>query len=400
MDALVKTMKSAALNVGEMLTPILRESKFKETGVLTPEEFIIAGDHLVIFSFIEGNMDALVKTMKSAALNVGEMLTPILRESKFKETGVLTPEEFIIAGDHLVHHCPTWSWAKAADASRTKTYLPDDKQFLITRNVPCYRRCIEMDYDPTQEKVLTNAEMGVEGFDGADDDGGWVDTHHFAPESALQKPVSMDEPATTEPEVATGNASADDDGPAMDMESFIDSGGLEQDDPNRADDDGPAMDMESFIDSGGLEQDDPNRFIPTNRVMCGSQGDTIIHTRTYDLHITYDKYYQVPRLWLSGYDEAKKPLSVEKMNEDFSQDHANKTITIETHPHLHNTQMASIHPCRHAEVMKRLIEQLAESGKELTVEHYLLIFLKFVQVCTMKAVIPTIEYDYTRSIQL
>uniref|UniRef100_F1L1E7 Ubiquitin-like-conjugating enzyme ATG3 n=1 Tax=Ascaris suum TaxID=6253 RepID=F1L1E7_ASCSU len=318
---------------------------------------------------MNGNMDALVKTMKSAALNVGEMLTPILRESKFKETGVLTPEEFIIAGDHLVHHCPTWSWAKAADASRTKTYLPDDKQFLITRNVPCYRRCIEMDYDPTQEKVLTNAEMGVEGFDGADDDGGWVDTHHFAPESALQKPVSMDEPATTEPEVATGNASADDDG--------------------------PAMDMESFIDSGGLEQDDPNRFIPTNRVICGSQGDTIIHTRTYDLHITYDKYYQVPRLWLSGYDEAKKPLSVEKMNEDFSQDHANKTITIETHPHLHNTQMASIHPCRHAEVMKRLIEQLAESGKELTVEHYLLIFLKFVQ-----AVIPTIEYDYTRSIQL
>lgn len=59
-----------------------------------------------------------MKTMKSAALNVGEMLTPILRESKFKETGVLTPEEFIIAGDHLVHHCPTWSWAKAADASR------------------------------------------------------------------------------------------------------------------------------------------------------------------------------------------------------------------------------------------------------------------------------------------
>lgn len=49
--------------------------------------------------------------------------------------------------------------------------------------------------------MLTNAEMGVEGFDGADDDGGWVDTHHFAPESALQKPVSMDEPATTEPEV-------------------------------------------------------------------------------------------------------------------------------------------------------------------------------------------------------
>ena len=29
----------------------------------------------------------------------------------------------------------------------------------------------------------------------------------------------------------------------------------------------------------------------------------IVKTRTYDLHITYDKYYQTPRLWLTGYDE-------------------------------------------------------------------------------------------------
>jgi hypothetical protein len=32
-------------------------------------------------------------------------------------------------------------------------------------------------------------------------------------------------------------------------------------------------------------------------------GGEIVHTRTYDLHITYDKYYQTPRLWLFGYDE-------------------------------------------------------------------------------------------------
>lgn len=29
----------------------------------------------------------------------------------------------------------------------------------------------------------------------------------------------------------------------------------------------------------------------------------IVPTRTYDLNITYDKYYQTPRLWLFGYDE-------------------------------------------------------------------------------------------------
>lgn len=31
----------------------------------------------------------------------------------------------------------------------------------------------------------------------------------------------------------------------------------------------------------------------------------IIRTRTYDLYITYDKYYQTPRLWLFGYNEVK-----------------------------------------------------------------------------------------------
>lgn len=36
-------------------------------------------------------------------------------------------------------------------------------------------------------------------------------------------------------------------------------------------------------------------------------GGEIIHTRTYDLHITYDKYYQTPRLWLFGYDEVSLP---------------------------------------------------------------------------------------------
>jgi len=45
--------------------------------------------------------------------------------------------------------------------------------------------------------------------------------------------------------------------------------------------------------------------------------------------------------------------------------------------------------------MKKLIQMVAESGKELEVHMYIMIFLKFVQ-----AVIPTIEYDYTRQFNL
>lgn len=41
--------------------------------------------------------------------------------------------------------------------------------------------------------------------------------------------------------------------------------------------------------------------------------DTIVRTRTYDLYITYDQYYQVPRLWLVGFDESRKPLSSQQV---------------------------------------------------------------------------------------
>lgn len=44
-----------------------------------------------------------------------------------------------------------------------------DKQFLITRNVACYRRCKQMEY-VGEETMVEN--------DGPDGDG-WVETHHF-----------------------------------------------------------------------------------------------------------------------------------------------------------------------------------------------------------------------------
>jgi len=320
-------------------------------------------------------MNDFVQSFSRVALSVGEMLTPVLKESKFKETGVLTPEEFVAAGDHLVNLCPTWAWSAASDPSKTKDFLPEKKQFLITRHVPCHQRCDQMDYDTNLEKLIYEKT----------EDGGvvdeWVDTHHFE--------VDKQDGSTQ----SSSNTAKTIESPKPKPELNRSANANEEDDDD--DEDGPAVDMDAFLESGGLEEEDPNRFVYAKNVKELEEAEEMIEqTRTYDLHITYDKYYQVPRFWLLGYNEQGRPLSVKQMKEDFSQEHADRTITLEAHPQMSGLQLATIHPCRHAAVMKRLIEQFSDNGKVLSVLDYLFVFLKFVQ-----AVIPTVEYDYTRSIQ-
>lgn len=125
-------------------------------------------------------------------------------------------------------------------------------------------------------------------------------------------------------------------------------------------------------------------------------------------------------------------MKIDQMYEDISQEHANKTVTFEQHSSLSSRQ-CSVHPCkyvdlyigirngilefenrfhlrvstyeicyyviiimfRHASVMKKLIEVVSEGGRDLGVHEYILVFLKFIQ-----AVIPTIEYDFTKSFHL
>lgn len=181
----------------------------------------------------------------------------------------------------------------------------------------------------------------------------------------------------------TIDGNKNDDEIAGDMEDEMNRVGATGDDDD--DDDEEAADMEDFEESGMLDAVDPVRIavdfymrynyailylmsvplwfqfkiaqqatattkpIERNEAKASNDpdaGDQVIRTRTYDLHITYDKFYQTPRLWVVGYDESRQPLSVEQMYEDVSQDHAKKTVTMETHPHLPGPNMASVHPCK------------------------------------------------------
>ena len=56
-------------------------------------------------------MDSIQKgkyaVYKAATGIIGGLQGP-LKDSRFLEKGVLTPEEFVIAGDHLCAKCGTW----------------------------------------------------------------------------------------------------------------------------------------------------------------------------------------------------------------------------------------------------------------------------------------------------
>jgi ubiquitin-like-conjugating enzyme ATG3 len=267
----------------------------------------------------------------------------------------------VAAGDHLVHMCRTWNWS-SGDESKIKSYLPADKQYLVTKNVPCQRRCKDMEF--------SGIEKIVEETEGED---GWV-TQEVDDENEINESVAemtLESNKIDELREKETNAQDEEEEEALDMEDFEESGMLETIDPSVA-----------IVQPTTNKSTDPN-----------SEIDSVVHCRSYDLHIVYNKYYQTPHLFLIGYDENKKLLTVDEMFEDVSQDNAKKTVTFEQHPHL-GPSMLAVHPCRHGDLMKKFIQIAEEGGNELSVHSYLIIFLKFVQ-----SVIPTINYDFSQTIK-
>jgi ubiquitin-like-conjugating enzyme ATG3 len=97
--------------------------------------------------------------------NLASGLVPVLKESQFLEKGVLTPDEFVAAGDHLAFKCPTWAW-EAGESSKTASWLPPNKQMLATKNVPCMARAVDFAGD-----VSRGVESTIEDEEG---DEGWL----------------------------------------------------------------------------------------------------------------------------------------------------------------------------------------------------------------------------------
>lgn len=296
-----------------------------------------------------------------------ESLWPVLTSSAFLERGVLTPEEFVKAGDHLVHSCRTWSW-ETGDESKIKSYLPRDKQYLSIKKVPSHKRASSLLSASINENVIEGDEKAG---------GDWASTE-FCEQSGNAMSAEEDvlvELSEANPEMKTTETSINDAVPT---------------DTNTSNTSKPAKEDE-YLD---MDFEDDSLALDALAVSEPSTSTSIVYSRRYDVSITYDKYWQTPRIWLFGYDEKNNPLPPVSIFDDIMQDYAKKTVTIETHPHL-DSPHASIHPCQHAAAMLRIINALSDCGKVPTVEQYMFIFLKF-----MQSVMPTIEYDYTFDVQV
>ncbi|CRG99264.1 autophagy-related protein 3, putative [Plasmodium relictum] len=277
---------------------------------------------------------------------------PISSTSSFIKNGTLTPTEFVDAGDFLVHKFKTWEWQEA-DIDRAVSYLPEGKQFLITRNVPCKQRLKDLNHIMNDLKIVENE---------------WI------------------------------HPSYEEDNNATDINEYLYNVPLcasKSREEKHYDNDDDAIDINNFdIEDSILKENDPASVDNSSHYFRNIQNGNTMKIRTYDVSITYDKYYQTPRIWLFGYNENGNPLNSEEIFEDVLADYSYKTVTYDPHP-CTGVMTASIHPCRHADAMLKIIKNWINDGKEPRHDLYLLFLLKFIS-----GVIPSIEYDFTADIEI
>ena len=236
-------------------------------------------------------------------------LKPPPKESKFYEKGILTPEEFVKAGDYLVTKCPTWKWCSSKENMINK-YLPKEKQYLLTRVRSKFRASDYIKKNETKEKVI---------------EGDWVDADlENKPKAGdNKKDIALDLDALEEKEKKKKVEVVAND----DDEDFVIEGAEEAKNEAKKDNDFEIEDEEESKNKKEIKDD-----------------ADVVKTREYEVTITYDLYYFVPRMWLMGYNEKGIPLTDEEMKEDVMPEYRNKTCTIEEQP-CTGLRNISVHPC-------------------------------------------------------
>lgn len=109
--------------------------------------------------------------------------------------------------------------------------------------------------------------------------------------------------------------------------------------------------------------------------------------RYYKMYIIYDEYYHTPRMFFSATQNGV-PVSNTDIRLDIQREYLDKTLTMEEFPFLQGVVMPTVHPCRHAAVLKTMSDSMSEGGHQIESHFALLIFLKFIS-----SVIPYVEFD-------
>merc|ERR1740139_1539692 len=120
----------------------------------------------------------------------------------------------------LVLRCPTWQW-QAGDPANARPFLPPDKQYLFTRNVPCQRRAASLMSGADDEQEV----------DGGDDEEGWLSAHasHVAKAAHDEEVLDMIDATSAMGDCSLGAASSS---AAAAAEDGLEELGVEPEDPS------------------------------------------------------------------------------------------------------------------------------------------------------------------------
>lgn len=267
------------------------------------------------------------KAITKSYIDARDSLTPVSIVSTFHQNGRLTPTEFLKAGDHLVQKCPFWQWH---GGEQTSPYLPLDRQYLFTSGIVSECRYTDKS-NPTVTSLSPDLDL--------------IETNDKTEEEPMYTSIPRS--------------------PSVDSEKYSDDGSV-------------TLDELEWLDGEIVHEHDNDDMTVLKEQPVFSR------VRTYDLSITYDKYYACPRLWIMGRDVYGNYLSMKEMLEDISPDHSHQTVTWERHPNMGFHAM-SVHPCQHAKMLRRLCDQMKMKDTSQVLEVFLYFVVTILPTCDFLA---------------